>query len=97
MAPRDAASAIYHNLIGFRAAADLVIATETDIDLCETLCFHAQQASEKAVKAVLIDRGVQFPYTHNMARLITIVRELSRSATSSFGVGRILQPTSLCS
>jgi HEPN domain-containing protein len=28
----------------------------------EDLCFLAQQAAEKAIKAVLIKRGVAFPY-----------------------------------
>ena len=30
--------------------------------LYELLCFHAQQAAEKAIKAVLIHQGVDFPY-----------------------------------
>jgi HEPN domain-containing protein len=37
----------------------------------EDLCFDAQQAAEKAIKALLIKRGVTFPYVHDLARLIT--------------------------
>jgi len=39
----------------------------------EDLCFSAQQAAEKAVKAVLIHLGVRFPYTHDLAELLTLV------------------------
>jgi HEPN domain-containing protein len=38
----------------------------------EDLCFDAQQAAEKALKAVLIARGVAFPPIHDLARLVTI-------------------------
>ena len=33
----------------------------------EDLCFDAQQAAEKAIKAVMIVRGIDFPYTHDLA------------------------------
>jgi HEPN domain-containing protein len=38
--------------------------------------FHAQQAVEKALKAVLASRGGEFPRTHGLALLIDLVREL---------------------
>jgi len=41
----------------------------------EDLCFDAQQAAEKAIKAVLIDRKVAFPYVHDLARLLTLVEQ----------------------
>jgi HEPN domain-containing protein len=37
----------------------------------EDLCFDAQQAVEKAIKALLIKRDVAFPYVHDLARLVT--------------------------
>ncbi len=40
----------------------------------EDLCFNAQQAAEKAVKAVLLHLGVRFPYTHDLAQLLTLVK-----------------------
>jgi HEPN domain-containing protein len=43
--------------------------------LLTTLCFHTQQAVEKGIKAVLVQRGIVFPYTHDLARLITLVQE----------------------
>lgn len=38
------------------------------------LCFHAQQAAEKATKAVLIIRKVEFPYVHDIGRLLELAR-----------------------
>ena len=43
--------------------------------LLEDLCFHAQQAAEKALKAVLILRSVAFPKTHNIRTLIDFLPE----------------------
>ena len=38
----------------------------------EDLCFDAQQAAEKAVKAVLLARGIEFPYVHDLGLLLTL-------------------------
>ena len=38
------------------------------------LAFHAQQAAEKALKAVLIERAVRFPRTHDLEALTELVR-----------------------
>ena len=38
--------------------------------LTETLCFHAQQAAEKALKAVLVAHDQPAPRTHNIRTLI---------------------------
>jgi HEPN domain-containing protein len=43
--------------------------------LYEDLCFDAQQAVEKALKAVLLHRGLAFPKTHAVAELLTLVRK----------------------
>ena len=39
----------------------------------EDLCFDAQQAAEKAIKAVMIGRDIDFPYIHDLARLLMIL------------------------
>jgi len=39
----------------------------------ETVCFHAQQAVEKAVKAVLVQAGVTFPKVHSIERLLDLL------------------------
>lgn len=41
----------------------------------EDLCFDAQQAAEKAIKAVMIERGIEFPYVHDLEQLLTILRD----------------------
>lgn len=38
--------------------------------LLEIPCFHAQQAAEKSIKAVLIALEVSFPRTHNLKTLL---------------------------
>jgi HEPN domain-containing protein len=43
--------------------------------LLETLCYHAQQAAEKALKAVLVFYGVNIPRTHNVGALIDLAAE----------------------
>lgn len=39
----------------------------------EIVGFHAQQTVEKALKAVLETRGVDYPYTHDLARLFELL------------------------
>jgi HEPN domain-containing protein len=41
----------------------------------EDLCFEAQQAAEKAIKAVMIRRNIEFPYVHDLARLLSMLEE----------------------
>jgi HEPN domain-containing protein len=43
--------------------------------LLEDLCFDAQQAAEKAIKAVLVHRGIRFPKTHAIADLLSLAAE----------------------
>ena len=41
--------------------------------LWESLCFHAQQAAEKAIKAVLVASSIAFPRTHNLETLVELL------------------------
>jgi HEPN domain-containing protein len=41
----------------------------------EDLCFDAQQAAEKAIKALLIKKGVAFPYVHDIAHLLALLEQ----------------------
>ncbi len=43
--------------------------------LYEDLCFDAQQAVEKCLKALLVSRKVPFPKTHAIADLLTLVQQ----------------------
>ena len=38
--------------------------------LYEDLCFHAQQAAEKAIKSVYRSEGHEFRYTHDLTELL---------------------------
>ncbi len=50
-----------------RARSDLALAGSSLAGvLLEDLCFHAQQAAEKAIKAVLIRHDTEFPLTHDL-------------------------------
>jgi len=39
----------------------------------EDLCFNAQQAAEKAIKAVCLARDLDFPKTHSLVHLMDIL------------------------
>jgi HEPN domain-containing protein/predicted nucleotidyltransferase len=39
----------------------------------EDLCYDAQQAAEKAIKAVFIRRGLRFPYVHDLRQLLQLL------------------------
>lgn len=60
-----------------RARSNLARAT-ADINLpdvyLEDLCFDAQQAAEKAIKALLLSRGIAFPFVHDLAELVTVLQ-----------------------
>ncbi len=55
--------------------SDLVLARQEPGGgiIAETLCFHAQQAAEKAIKAVLVSHGLAFPKTHSIERLVDLL------------------------
>lgn len=41
--------------------------------LFEDLCFNAQQAAEKALKAVCLAQGLDFPKTHSLVHLMDLL------------------------
>ena len=55
-----------------RARGNLVLAQQPKPDgtFWEDFCYQAQQAAEKALKAVLISRGVNIPWTHSIEELL---------------------------
>ncbi len=57
-----------------RARSNLALAKNRVPDAyLEDLCFEAQQAAEKAIKAVMIARKIEFPYVHDLARLLSLL------------------------
>ncbi len=51
--------------------ADLVIVS--GVAARWAACFHAQQAAEKALKGVLVARGIDFPRTHSLESLVDLL------------------------
>ena len=49
----------------------------------EDLCFDAQQAAEKAIKAVLLKFGVPFPFIHDLGDLLDLVEKAGESVPRS--------------
>ncbi|MYH60772.1 MAG: HEPN domain-containing protein [Caldilineaceae bacterium SB0675_bin_29] len=41
----------------------------------EDLCFEAQQAAEKSLKAVMVLRSIQFPFVHDLSRLVSMIEK----------------------
>ena len=63
-----------------RAKSNLAMAINRTPDVyLEDLCFEAQQAAEKAIKAVMIMRAIDFPYVHDLARLLSLLEETGES------------------
>ena len=58
-----------------RALSNLALARNVlpNVEI-EDLCFDAQQAAEKAIKAVFVHRGENFPYTHDLHRLLRLLK-----------------------
>jgi HEPN domain-containing protein len=62
-----------------RADNDIITARQTLLLLdspTDTPCFHAQQAIEKSLKALLTYRQITFPRTHDLLRLLDLALPL---------------------
>ena len=57
------------------AYSDLALASTPPLPqiLLEQLCFHAEQAAEKALKAVLVAHNIPVPRTHNLRTLFDLL------------------------
>lgn len=53
------------------AVADIVLDAPHGVNWAA--CFHAQQATEKALKAVLVAYGIDFPRSHALERLLALI------------------------
>lgn len=62
---------------------NIVLLPDSPYDLC---CFHAQQASEKYLKAYLIAKHIDFPKTHDLVEL----NKLCSNKNIKFGEIRLL-------
>lgn len=48
----------------------------------DTVCFHAQQAAEKCIKAVLTRLQTEFPKSHDIGELVLLLPKTARPAIS---------------
>jgi HEPN domain-containing protein len=58
--------------------------------MLEDLCFNAQQAAEKALKAVCLYKGQDFPKTHSITRLIDILESTGVEVPEQIQIADIL-------
>ena len=58
----------------------------------DTACFHAQQAAEKYLKAFLLYMGEDFPFVHNIEKLLELCGEKEASFLDLIFLGEKLTP-----
>ena len=74
-----------------RARSDLAMAKSRIAGTyLEAYCFHAQQAAEKAIKSVMILRNIEFPYTHDLSRLLTMLESSGEKLPEQVGKAVVL-------
>jgi HEPN domain-containing protein len=78
-----------------KADQDIVVVEKwhSDSDVSdEILGFHAQQAAEKMLKAVLANEEIEFPFTHRLADLIDLLKDHNISVPNELDEIRYLTP-----
>ncbi|MGB9775790.1 MAG: HEPN domain-containing protein [Anaerolineae bacterium] len=77
-----------------KAGSDL-----TSAELCleagralDMVCFHAQQAAEKCLKAYLTAYGMDFPFVHNLEKLIELCARRDPAFRAIQPLGQQLTP-----
>jgi len=58
----------------------------------EDLCFHAQQAAEKAIKSVYVKHGWTFRYVHDLDELLTGLKRREVDVPTSVEEATVLTP-----
>lgn len=58
----------------------------------DSACFHAQQAAEKCLKAYLTAYNVDFPFTHNLEKLIELCIQIDPSFSNFKTLAQNLTP-----
>lgn len=61
----------------------------------DAVCFHAQQCIEKLLKAALVERGIQFPKTHDFNELCKLLAPSAVGWTYQQADFDILQPAAV--
>jgi HEPN domain-containing protein len=71
------------------ASAELCLSAGKAFD---TACFHAQQAAEKCIKAYLTAHEIDFPFIHNLEKLIELCARRDQSFMTIKTMGQELTP-----
>ena len=58
----------------------------------EGLCYHAQQAAERALKALVVRRGLRLHHTHDIGALLELLEKSGETIPDEVGLSRILVP-----
>jgi HEPN domain-containing protein len=58
----------------------------------ESVAFHCQQAVEKFLKAVLVRHQIEFPKTHNLEQLLSLMAPVAPDLAASLDEIEILTP-----
>jgi HEPN domain-containing protein len=72
------------------AAGEALLATEPPF--LYPACFHAQQAAEKYLKALLTAHQIECPKTHAIERLLDLVKPVDAEASSGLEAAAELTP-----
>jgi HEPN domain-containing protein len=75
-----------------KADDDLIVATvivAKEVGVNWAACFHAQQATEKALKALLVVYGIDFPRSHALERLLALLPASAAIEFDSDAVGEL--------
>ncbi|NKB71877.1 MAG: HEPN domain-containing protein [Candidatus Latescibacteria bacterium] len=78
-----------------KAGSDLRVAQlllDSDLEDFENVGFHAQQAAEKYIKAVLVRHQVEFPKTHDIGRLRMLVDSFDSDLAAALAPADDLTP-----
>jgi HEPN domain-containing protein len=78
-----------------KARQDLRVAEvllQGDLEDFENVGFHAQQAVEKFIKALLVRYQIEFPKTHNIAHLRQLAETADRRLAGDLAPADILTP-----
>ena len=76
-----------------RAEADLAVARHLlaeHLPYFGAIGFHAEQAAEKFIKALLVARQVEFPKTHDLGRLLDLVATVDAALAAELAPAALL-------
>ena len=71
---------------------ELAMGTLAEVGVMDAAGFHAQQSAEKRLKALLIYHETEFPFTHNLAKLLRICAETDEHFLSLMQPAEVLTP-----